>query len=83
MIEINDKLLERKDVVQNYSDTYFYLTIACNPIRYGVALNTNDLKNKDKIINEIIEERKEQIEAWNEEQRKRNFKEEGAIPYEH
>ena len=32
MIEINDKLLERKDVVQNYSDTYFYLTIACNPI---------------------------------------------------
>lgn len=83
MIEINDKLLERKDVVQNYSDTYFYLTIACNPIRYVVALNTNDLKNKDKIINEIIEERKEQIEAWNEEQRKRNFKEEGAIPYEH
>ena len=83
MIEINDKLLERKDVVQNYSDTYFYLTIACNPIRYGVALNTNDLKNKDKIINEIIEERKEQIEAWNEEQRKRNFKEEGTIPYEH
>lgn len=36
-----------------------------------------------EIIDEIKLDRKEQIEAWNEEQRKRNFKEEGAIPYEH
>jgi len=83
MVEIKDDLLEEKNVIQSYSDTYFYLTIACNPIRYGVAVNINDVDKMQEIIDEIKLDRKEQIEAWNEEQRKRNFKEEGAIPYEH
>lgn len=83
MVEIKDDLLEEKNVIQNYNDTYFYLTIAYNPIRYGIAININDVDKMQEIIDEIKLEKKEQIEAWNEEQRKRNFKEEGAIPYEH
>lgn len=83
MVEIKDDLLEELNVIQDYSDTYFYLTVATNPIRYGVAVNIKEKDKMQEIIDEIIEERKEQIEAWNEEQRKRNFKEEGAIPYEH
>lgn len=83
MIEIKDDLLEEKNVIQDYSDTFFYLTIACNPIRYGVAVNIKDIDKMQEIIDEFKQRKKEQIEAWNEEQRKRNFKEEGAIPYEH
>lgn len=83
MIEIKDDLLEEKNTIQDYSDTFFYLTIACNPIRYGVAVNIKDIDKMQEIIDEFKQERKEQIEAWNEEQRKRNLKEEGAIPYEH
>ena len=81
MVEIKDDLLEELNIIQDYSDTYFYLTVATNPIRYGVAVNIKD--KMQEIIDEIKLDRKEQIEAWNEEQRKRNFKEEGAIPYEH
>ena len=83
MIEIKDDLLEELNVIQDYSDTYFYLTIATNPIRYGVAVNIKEKDKMQEIIDEIKTDRKEQIEAWNEEQRKRNNKEEGAIPYEH
>lgn len=82
-MKIKDDLLEELNVIQDYSETYFYLTIATNPIRYGVAVNIKDKDNMQEIINQIKKDRKEQIEAWNEEQRKRNFKEEGAIPYEH
>lgn len=81
MIQIRDELLEEKNIVQTYSDTYFYLTVATNPIRYGVAVNIKDIDNMQEIIEEMKTERKEQIEAWNEEQRKRNLKERGAIPY--
>lgn len=83
MIKIKDDLLEEKNIVQDYSDTFFYTTLLCNPIRYGVAVNIKDIDKKQEIIEKIKRDRKEQIEAWNEEQRKRNNKEEGAIPYEH
>lgn len=69
MIEIKDELLEELNVIQDYSDTFFYLTIATNPIRYGVAVNIKDKDNMQEII--------DQIEAWNEEQRQRNLKTKG------
>lgn len=79
MIHINDELLEEMNVIQDYSDTYFYLTIATNPIRYGVAVNIKDKDKMQEIIEEMKTDRKEQIEAWNEEQRKRNLNIKGAI----
>lgn len=79
MIEIKDDLLEEKNIIQDYSDTYFYLTIATNPIRYGVAVNIKEKDKMQEIIEEIKADRKEQIEAWNEEQRKRNLNIKGAI----
>lgn len=39
MVEIKDDLLEELNIIQDYSDTCFYLTVATNPIRYGVAVN--------------------------------------------
>lgn len=65
--------LEEKNIIQNNSDTYFYMNINTNPIRYGVALNFNDIDKKDKIIKKMIEDNKEQIQAWNEEQLRRNL----------
>lgn len=79
MIEIKDELLEELNVIQDYSDTFFYLTIATNPIRYGVAVNIKDKDNMQEIIDQMKLERKDQIEAWNEEQRQRNLKTKGAI----
>lgn len=79
MIHINDELLEELNVIQDYSDTYFYLTIATNPIRYGVAVNIKDKDKMQEIIEEMKADRKEQIEAWNEEQRQRNLNIKGAI----
>lgn len=79
MIHIQDELLEEMNVIQDYSDTYFYLTIATNPIRYGVAVNIKDKDKMQEIIEEMKADRKEQIEAWNEEQRKRNLNIKGAI----
>lgn len=79
MVEIKDDLLEELNVIQDYSDTYFYLTIATNPIRYGVAVNIKDKDNMQEIIEEIKQDHKTQIEAWNEEQRKRNLNIKGAI----
>lgn len=83
MIKIKDDLLEEMNVIQDYSDTYFYLTVATNPIRYGVAVNIKDKDNMQEIIEEMKADKKVQIEAWNEEQRKRNQNEKGAIPYEY
>lgn len=77
MIQIKDDLLEEKNIIQDYSDTYFYLTIATNPIRYGVAVNIKDKDNMQEIIEEIKKDHKTQIEAWNEQQRQRNIKAEG------
>jgi len=65
--------LEEKNIVQDYSDTYFYMTLNTNPIRYGVAINVNEVENASHIINKCKEERKEQIQAWNEEQLRRNL----------
>lgn len=79
MIEIKDELLEELNVIQDYSDTFFYLTIATNPIRYGVAVNIKDKDNMQEIIDQMKLDRKDQIEAWNEEQRQRNLKTKGAI----
>lgn len=83
MIEIKDDLLEEKNVIQDYTDTHFYINIAKNPIQYGVRVNIADKEQMQEIIDQFKKERKEQIEAWNEEQLKKNLKEEGAIPYEH
>lgn len=83
MVEIKDDLLEESNEIIDYTDTHFYINIAQNPIRYGVRVNIADKKEMQEIIDQFKKDRKEQIEAWNEEQRKRNFKEEGAIPYEH
>lgn len=79
MIHIQDELLEQMNVIQDYSDTYFYLTIATNPIRYGVAVNIKDKDKMQEIIEEMKADKKEQIEAWNEEQRKRNLNIKEAI----
>ena len=79
MIKIKDELLEELNVIQDYSDTFFYLTIATNPIRYGVAVNIKDKDNMQEIIDQMKLDRKDQIEAWNEEQRQRNLKTKGAI----
>lgn len=79
MIEIKDELLEELNVIQDYSDTFFYLTIATNPIRYGVAVNIKDKDKMQEIIEEMKADKKEQIEAWNEEQRQRNLNIKGAI----
>lgn len=78
MIEIKDELLEELNVIQDYSDTFFYLTIATNPIRYGVAVNIKDKDNMQEIIDQMKLDRKDQIEAWNEEQRQRNLKTKGG-----
>lgn len=77
MIEIKDELLEELNVIQDYSDTFFYLTIATNPIRYGVAVNIKDKDNMQEIIDQMKLDRKDKIEAWNEEQRQRNLKTKG------
>lgn len=73
MKEKFDCYLEEKNIVQNYSSTYFYMTFNTNPIRYGVALNVDDIDKGEEIIQEIKEEHREQIQAWNEEQHQRNL----------
>lgn len=82
MIKIKDDLLEEKNIVQDYSDTFFYTTLLCNPIRYGVAVNIKDIDKKQEIIDKIKRDRKEQIEELNEEQRKRNLKTKEVKSYE-
>lgn len=65
--------LEKKNVIQCNSDSYFYMTTNTNPIRYGVALNENDIEKAEQIIQKAKREHKEEIQAWNEEQLRRNL----------
>jgi hypothetical protein len=65
--------LEEKNVIQCNSDSYFYMTTNTNPIRYGVALNENDIEKAEQIIQKAKREHKEEIQAWNEEQLRRNL----------
>lgn len=73
-MKIKNDLLEELNVIQNYSKTYFYVTLETNPIRYGVAINIKDIDKKQEIIDLMKTNRKEQIEMWNEEQRERNIR---------
>ncbi len=79
MIKIKNDLLEEKNIIQDYSNTFFYITTITNPIRYGVAVNVKDKNQMKEIIEKMRTERKEQIESWNEEQRQRNLKIQGGI----
>lgn len=72
-------LLKQVNVLQDYCETYFYVTLNTNPIQYGVAVNIKDKDNMQEIIDKMILDRKEQIEGWNEEQYLRNLNEGGVI----
>lgn len=76
---VNDSLLNEVNEIIDYTDTYFYINIAKNPIQYGVRVNIADKEQMQEIIDQFKKERKEQIEAWNEEQRKRNLNIKGVI----
>lgn len=73
-MKLKDNLLKRVDTMQDYSDTFFYVTLATNPIQYGIAFNIHDKRPMLKTKNSILKERQDQIESWNEEQRLRNLK---------
>lgn len=73
-VVLKDNYLKEVNEVIDYTDTHFYIDIAQNPIQYGVRVNTTDKEQMQEIIDQFKKERKEQIEAWNEEQRQRNFK---------
>lgn len=74
MYMVNDSLLNEVNEIIDYTDTHFYINIAKNPIQYGVRVNITDKEQMQEIIDQFKKERKEQIEAWNEEQRQRNLK---------
>lgn len=74
MYMVNDSLLSEVNEIIDYTDTHFYINIAKNPIQYGVRVNIADKEQMQEIIDQFKKERKEQIEAWNEEQRQRNLK---------
>lgn len=74
MVTVNDSYLIESNEIIDYTDTHFYINIAQNPIRYGVRVNIADKKEMQEIIDQFKKDRKEQIEAWNEEQRQRNLK---------
>ena len=76
---VNDSLLNEVKEIIDYTDTHFYINIAKNPIQYGVRVNIADKEQMQEIIDQFKKERKEQIEAWNEEQRKRNLNIKGVI----
>lgn len=71
---VNDSLLSEVNEIIDYTDTHFYINIAKNPIQYGVRVNIAEKEQMQEIIDQFKKERKEQIEAWNEEQRQRNLK---------
>lgn len=73
-MNLNDSLLNEVNEIIDYTDTHFYINIAKNPIQYGVRVNIADKEQMQEIIDQFKKERKEQIEAWNEEQRQRNLK---------
>ena len=74
MVTVNDSLLNEVNEIIDYTDTHFYINRAQNPIRYGVRVNIADKEEMQEIIDQFKKDRKEQIEAWNEEQRQRNLK---------
>lgn len=74
MVTVNDSYLIESNEIIDYTDTHFYINIAQNPIRYGVRVNIADKEEMQEIIDQFKKDRKEQIEAWNEEQRQRNLK---------
>ena len=76
---VNDSLLNEVNEIIDYTDTHFYINIAKNPIQYGVRVNIADKEQMQEIIDQFKKERKEQIEAWNEEHRKRNLNIKGVI----
>lgn len=76
---VNDSLLNEVNEIIDYTDTHFYINIAKNPIQYGVRVNIADKEQMQEIIDQFKKERKEQIEAWNEERRKRNLNIKGVI----
>lgn len=47
-MKINDQYLKEINTIQDYTDTYFYITIAANPIEYGVAINIKDINRQKK-----------------------------------
>lgn len=73
-VALKDNYLKEANEIIGYTDTHFYISIAENPIQYGVRVNIADKDQMQEIIDQFKTERKEQIEAWNEEQRKRNIK---------
>lgn len=74
MVTVNDSYLIESNEIIDYTDTHFYINRAQNPIRYGVRVNIADKEEMQEIIDQFKKDRKEQIEAWNEEQRQRNLK---------
>ena len=72
-------LLKQVNVLQDYSETFFYVTEVTNPIQYGVAVNIRDKDNMQEIIDKMLLDRKEQIRELNTEQYKRNLNEGGVI----
>lgn len=73
-MKLKDNLLKRVDTMQDYQQTYFYVHLNTNPIQYGIAFNIHDKRPIQKTKNNILKERLDQIESWNEEQRLRNLK---------
>lgn len=73
-VALKDNYLKEVNEIIEYTDTHFYINIAQNPIQYGVRVNIADKEQMQEIIDQFKKERKEQIEAWNEEQRQRNLK---------
>lgn len=78
-VALKDNYLKEVNEIIDYTDTHFYINIAQNPIQYGVRVNIADKEQMQEIIDQFKKERKEQIEAWNEEQRQKNIKAQANI----
>ena len=78
-VVLKDNYLKEVNEVIDYTDTHFYIDIAQNPIQYGVRVHIADKDQMQEIIDQFKTERKEQIEAWNEEQRQKNNKAQANI----
>lgn len=61
----------KKNYISQYMDTHFYINLGNHT--YGVCVNIKDEPNAQKIIDKVLKDRKQQIEAWE------NEWEEGAI----
>lgn len=56
-----------KNFISQYQATGFYVNLPSK--QYGVCINIKDIDRKDEIIQHILEENKESIEAWKKEWR--------------